>query len=126
LFRLLHAIEQPQPGTRTDFAKPFVHFQNFLHRRGIVVVISDFYEARTIVKTVEPLRFRGNEVILFHVLDPQEIAPEIPRARAAGRHGDAASLEVSPEYARHEYRRKIDAHIEALRSQARGAGWIIS
>ena len=28
-----------------------------------------------IVKTVEPLRFRGNEVILFHVLDPQEIAP---------------------------------------------------
>ena len=43
LFRLLHAIEQAEPGTHTDFAKPFIHFQNYLHRRGIVVVISDFY-----------------------------------------------------------------------------------
>jgi hypothetical protein len=33
-----------------------------------------------------------------------------------------SAMEVSPEYARHEYRTKIDAHIEALRSQARGAG----
>ncbi len=42
LFRLLHAIEKAEPGTHTDFAKPFVHFQNFLHRRGIVVVMSRF------------------------------------------------------------------------------------
>jgi hypothetical protein len=32
------------------------------------------------------------------------------------------SLEVSPEYARNEYRQKIDAHIEALSNKARGAG----
>ena len=77
LFRLLHAIEKAEVGTHTDFAKPFVHFQNFLHRRGIVVVMSDFYEQpEMIVKTVEPLRYHGNEVILFHMLDPQEIKPK--------------------------------------------------
>jgi len=60
LFRLLHAIEKAEAGTRTDFAKPFVHFQNFLHRRGIVVVLSDFYEQPdVIVKTIEPLRYGG-------------------------------------------------------------------
>jgi hypothetical protein len=32
------------------------------------------------------------------------------------------ALEVSPEYARNEYRRKIDSHIEVLGSKARGAG----
>ena len=42
--RMLHAIEKAKPGTRTDFAKPFFHFQQFLHRRGIIVVVSDFYE----------------------------------------------------------------------------------
>ena len=77
LFRLLHAIEDAKPGTHTDFKKPFVHFQNFLHRRGIVVVLSDFYEQpEEIVKTVEPLRYKGNEVVLFHMLDPQEIKPK--------------------------------------------------
>lgn len=124
LFRLLHAIEKAEPGTRTDFVKPFVHFQNFLHRRGIVVVLSDFYEdPEVIVKTVEPLRYRGNEVILFQTLDPQEIAPVFREpVLLVDMENAAHSLEVSPEYARHEYRRKIDAHVEALGSKARGSG----
>jgi len=124
LFRLLHAIEHAVPGTRTDFAKPFAHFQNFLHRRGIAVVLSDFYEQPdTIISTVEPLRFRGNEVILFHVLDPEEIKPKFREPVLLVDMEDAhASLEVSPEYAREEYRQKIDSHIEGLRSAARSAG----
>jgi len=31
-------------------------------------------------------------------------------------------MEVSPEYAREEYRRKMDAHVEGLRRQAKGVG----
>jgi uncharacterized protein (DUF58 family) len=124
LFRLLHAIEKTEVGTRTDFAKPFVHFQNFLHRRGLVVVLSDYYaDPEEIVKTIEPLRFKGNEVILFHILDPQEMAPEFREpVLLVDMENSAQSLEVSPEYAHNEYRRKIDSHIEALSSKARGAG----
>src|SRR5579859_1748478 len=42
--RLLHAIEHAAVGIHTDFAKPFLHFQQFLRRRGIVTVIYDFYD----------------------------------------------------------------------------------
>jgi uncharacterized protein (DUF58 family) len=124
IFRLLHAIEKAEPGTRTDYIKPFVHFQNYLHRRGIVVVISDFYEdPETIVKTIEPLRYRGNDVVLFHILDPQEIKPKFREpVLLLDMENETNSLEVSPEYAKHEYRQKIDSHIEALSSKARGAG----
>jgi len=124
LFRLLHAIEKAEPGTRTDFAKPFIHFQNFLRRRGIVVVLSDFYEQpEKIIDTVQPLRFHGNEVIMFHVLDPQEIQPKFREpVLLVDMENAGASLEVSPEYARRDYRQKIDAHIEALNHQSRGAG----
>ena len=77
LHRLLSGLEHAEPRARTDFAKPLHHFQEFLRRRGLVVIISDFYEhPDTIVRTIEPLRFHGNEVILFHVLDPQEIQPQ--------------------------------------------------
>jgi uncharacterized protein (DUF58 family) len=124
LFRLLHAIESATPGTHTDFTKPFVHFQNFLHRRGLVVVLSDFYEdPERIIKTVEPLRYRGNEVVLFHMLDPQEIKPKFREpVLLVDMENSGAALEVSPEYARNEYRRKIDSHVEALGAKARGAG----
>jgi uncharacterized protein (DUF58 family) len=124
LFRLLHAIEKAEPGTRTDFSKPFIHFQNFLHRRGIVVVLSDFYdEPEKIIDTVQPLRYHGNEVILFHVLDPQEIQPKFREpVLLVDMENAASSLEVSPEYAKREYRQKIDAHVDALNHKARGAG----
>jgi uncharacterized protein (DUF58 family) len=123
LHRLLHAINESKPGTRTDFAKPFVHFQQFLHRRCIVVVMSDFYDDPVnIVRVVEPLRFRGNEVILFHILDPQEIAPEFRGPVLLVDMETQDAMEVSPDYTRQEYRRKIDGHIAALQSAAHGAG----
>src|SRR5215471_12089311 len=53
--RVAHAVEKAQLGTHTNFAKPFVHFQQFLRRRGIVVVLSDFYEQpETVINTVAP------------------------------------------------------------------------
>jgi uncharacterized protein (DUF58 family) len=123
LFRLLHAIERAEPGTHTDFTKPFAHFLNLMRRRGMVVVISDFYERpEVIIKTIEPLRFRGNDVVLFHVLDPQEIVPKFREPVLLTDLESSSTLEVSPEYARHEYRQRIDLHIQALRDQAKGAG----
>ena len=121
--RLVHAIEQAQLGKRTDFAKPFLHFQEFLKRRGIVLVLSDFWEQpEQIIQTVQPLRFKGNELILFHVLDPQEIQPDLREPVMLVDMETQAAVEVSPEYARHEYPQRVEAHIEALRSKAKGAG----
>jgi uncharacterized protein (DUF58 family) len=123
LHRLLAGLEQAEPRARTDFTKPLLHFQELLHRRGIVIVVSDFYEApEAIVRTIEPLRFHGNEVVLFHVLDPQEIKPDLRGPAILVDLETSQRLEVIPEYARNEYRRKVDAHIEQLSNLARGAG----
>jgi uncharacterized protein (DUF58 family) len=123
LYRLLSGLEQAEPRARTDFSKPLAHFQEFLRRRGVAIIISDFYESpERIIRTIEPLRFRGNEVVLFHVLDPKEIRPDLRGPTTLLDLETQESLEVSPEYAREEYSKKIDAHIEALRDGARGAG----
>ncbi len=123
LMRVLHAIEQAEGGSRTDFSKPFIHFQQFLKRRGIVVVISDFYEKpEQIVKVVEPLRYRGNEVILFHILDPNEIAPKFRDPVLLQDVEDDSAMEVSPDYARNEYKARIDEHLHQLSDRARAAG----
>jgi len=121
--RLLSGLELAEPRARTDFAKPLRHFQEFLRRRGLVLILSDFYESpETIVRTVEPLRFHGNEVILFHILDPQEIRPNLGQSAILVDLETDERLEVTPEYAHDEYRKKMDAHIEALRDKTRAAG----
>jgi uncharacterized protein (DUF58 family) len=123
LHRLLSGLEQAEPHARTDFAKPLHHFQQFLRRRGIVVFISDFYDSpEHIVRTIEPLRFHGNEVVLFHVLDPREIRPEFHEPATLVDLETQDRIEISPEYVRDEYPKKFDAHVESLRDRARGAG----
>jgi len=121
--RLLAGLEHAEPRARTDFGKPLHHFQQLLHRRGIAVVVSDFYEEPDlIVKTIEPLRFHGNEVVLFHVLDPQEVRMELKSASVLVDLETDQRIEVIPEYAKTTYRQKMQTHIETLQSKARAAG----
>lgn len=121
--RLLHALDECEPRARTDFAKPFHHFQDLLRRRGIVLVVSDFYsDPETVIRTVEPLRFRGSELLLFHVLDPLEIRPDLSQPMLLVDMETEETMEVSPAYAVTEYREKIDGHIAALRQKAKAAG----
>jgi uncharacterized protein (DUF58 family) len=123
LHRLLAGLEQAEPRARTNFAKPLVYFQEFLRRRGVVIVISDFYEApEEIVKTIEPLRFHGSEVVLFHVLDPKEIKPDLRGPSILVDLETDQKLEVIPEYVKGEYRRRMDGHLAEMKERSRAAG----
>jgi uncharacterized protein (DUF58 family) len=123
LHRLLAGLEQAEPRARTNFMKPLAHFQEFLRRRGVVLVISDFYESpEGIVKTIEPLRFHGSDVVLFHVLDPKEIRPELRGPSILVDMETGQRLEVIPEYVKGEYRRRMDDHLQQMRERTRAAG----
>ena len=123
LMRVLHAVESAVPGVNTDFAKPFLHFQQYLHRRGIVAVISDFYDdPETVIRHIEPLRYHGNDVVLFHIVDPSELAPDFRDPVLLQDLETKTTLEVSPEYAGKEYPERFQQHLQSLRTAAQRAG----
>jgi uncharacterized protein (DUF58 family) len=123
LHRLLAGLNQAEARARTDFAKPMRYFQEFLKRRGIVIIISDFWESpESIVRTIEPLRFRGNEVVLFHILDPKDVRPELNGPAILVDMETKQELEVTPDYTKKEYREKIDTHLDDLKTRALAAG----
>jgi len=123
LVRLFAGLDQAEPRASTSFTEPLKHLQTYRHRRGIAIVISDFYEEpETIVRTIAQLRFHGNDVVLFHILDPQEVLPVLNGSAILVDLETNRKIEVVPEYTKTTYRAKVDAHIEQLRSRARGAG----
>jgi hypothetical protein len=75
-----------------------------------------------VIRVIEPLRYRGNEVVLFHILDPRELDPNFRDPVLLLDVESEDAMEVSPEYARTEYKQKIDAHIEQLSEKASAAG----
>jgi uncharacterized protein (DUF58 family) len=123
LHRLLASLEQAEPHARTDFAKPMRYFMEFLKRRGIVLIVSDFWESpESIISAIEPLRFHGNEVVLFHVLDPEDVRPKMNGPAILVDMETDTQLEVTPDYSKKEYREKIEAHLTDLRNRTQSAG----
>jgi uncharacterized protein (DUF58 family) len=123
LHRLLAGLEQAEARARTDFAKPMRYFQEFVKRRGIVLIVSDFWESpESVVRAIEPLRFHGNEVVLFHVLDPEDVRPELNGPSILVDMETEKRLEVTPDYTNREYREKIAAHLADLRDRTQAAG----
>jgi hypothetical protein len=121
--RLLAGLEQAEPAARTDFAKPLKHFQQFLRRRGIVLVISDFYEEpETIVKTIEPLRFHGSEVVLFHMCWTRRRFSGDEGAGDSGGPGDGPAAGGDSGLREDQYRAKMDDHLEQMRRSTQAAG----
>ena len=71
---ILHTLESVQPREKTSIA-PLLHdLASRVRRRGLVFLISDcFDEVDALLDAMQHLRFQGHEVIVFHVLHPDEV-----------------------------------------------------
>jgi uncharacterized protein (DUF58 family) len=120
---VLHAIDRAAPGKGTDMKVPFERFREVEKGRGLVAVISDFYtDPERLLKSVQPLAYQGQDVILFQLLDPQELKPVLKESALLEDMESGESMEVSPIYMSSLYRERINAHVAALNKSALGAG----
>jgi uncharacterized protein (DUF58 family) len=116
---VLHALDRVQAKRPGRFGVPMRKLAEHFGRRGIVVVISDFYEEPDeVLDAVSLIRFRGNDVILFHVLDPAEIDFSFDDASSFEDLESGEQLPVVPDALREQYRAMIREHIAALTTKA--------
>jgi uncharacterized protein (DUF58 family) len=120
---VLHAIDRAEPGTGTDMKIPFERFHEVERGRGLVAVISDFYtDPEVLLKSVQPLAYQGQDVILFQLLDPQELKPVLKESALLEDMESGQSMEVSPIYMSSRYRERMNEHIDALHKSALRVG----
>lgn len=118
---VIHTIDKAQPAQGTHMGKPMTRFQERIKRRGLVVVISDFYcDAEELLENVRPLAMQGQDVVLFHLLAPEELNPNIKQSTLYEDMETGHAIEVSPVYMNKEYRERINAHVAAIQKAASG------
>ena len=111
----LHVIDRLQPGGRGELGPPLAKVAQAIRRRGIMVVISDFYEEpEAVLNALKVLRAKGSDLIVFHILDPAEI--QFPFEEAANYRDleTDEAIPVVPEYLREQYRKMVAEHIQTL------------
>jgi len=75
LLQILHALENRGPGGETNVGRILEEIAGQIKRRGLVVLVSDLLdEPEKILKGLRLFRFKGNDVIVFHLLDPAELS----------------------------------------------------
>ena len=71
---LLLALDRLELGEETNIAEPLHHLADTMPKRGMVVLISDLLdEPGRVIRGLKHLQFRGTDVIVFQVLDVDEI-----------------------------------------------------
>ena len=104
-------------------AKPLGDLAKVLSKRGLVVVISDLLDdPARVIQGLRHFRQRGTDVIVFHLLDHQELRfafDEVARFRDVE---SAAEVFADPAAVRGDYLRAMQGFIDTYRRELGGAG----
>jgi uncharacterized protein (DUF58 family) len=123
LRQLLVALERLQVGSRTDVAKPLHDVAESLTKRGMVVLISDLLDdPEAVIRGLKHFQYRGSDVLVFHVLDPDEV--EFPFERATTFEDLESGEEVTavPGAVREHYLRQMRGMVDRYRRELGAAG----
>ena len=119
LTQILHALENRGPGGDTNVGKILEEIAGQVKRRGLIVLISDLLDdADAILKGLRHFRFKGNDVIVFHLLDQAEL--DLPfEGNILFEDLEAANLQViaDPRAIRSTYQQVVQEFIGNIRKQ---------
>jgi len=113
--QVLYTLDRAKAERPGHLSAPLQKMAEHFKRRGILLLISDFYdEPDAILDALKPLRFIGNDLIVFHVLDPQEINFDYKDASSFEDLESREQIPVVPDSFREQYRALIREHIDKL------------
>lgn len=113
--RLVGMLENLECASGTEAPTALSTLQNISRRRGLVVLISDFYEnPAVLLDAVQPLSIGGKDIAIFHVSDPQEIEPDAESVVSMRDLETGEKMHVDPAFLRDDYRKRFSEHRNAM------------
>lgn len=109
LMHILRVLANVTLGEGTNLARPVSDLAFSLNRKGMTILISDLLDdEEAIVKGLQHLRFKGNDVIVFHILDNAELTFPFERIAEFEDAENHETLAVSPQAIRADYLQELE------------------
>jgi len=118
LDRIFRALERVQPTGQTALAETCHHLAQTIAKRGLIVVISDFYDdTDAVLNALQHFVYKKHQVIVFHVLDPSELALPFRTITSFVDMETRRRVQVDPRAVRQAYRRAVDEFVGRYRRE---------
>ncbi|MEQ9568992.1 MAG: DUF58 domain-containing protein [Longimicrobiales bacterium] len=115
LDRALHVLARAEAGRAGDLYPALLKAAERVGRRGIVVVISDFYEpVDRAMEALRLLRGRGHDLVVFRVMDPAELALPFEDPTNFEDLETGEQMPVIPKKLKEGYDALVDGHVREL------------
>ncbi len=123
LTRLLVSLDRTVPGAVSDTGEALRQVAERLRRRGLVVVCSDLLDdTASVVRGLRLVRARGMEVVVFQILDADELTFPFERASTFRDLETGQQVLTDPRAVRDRYLAAIASMQQTYRRELRAAG----
>jgi len=113
IFSILKELEGKRPEGKTMVGEVLQELAGSIRRKGLLILISDLLdEPKEVVKGLRQLRARGNDLIVFHILDRDELEFPFKEPSLFEDMEEDIKLYVDPSSIRSSYKKTIASLIE--------------
>jgi uncharacterized protein (DUF58 family) len=114
---MLRQLEQMRPAGGARLARLLEHTARLVHRRSVILFFSDLLEpSEEVASGFKHLRFQGHEVIVFQVLDRDELEFPFKESKLFEDMETGMRRLVPPEGVRAKYLARFQEFLESYRS----------
>ena len=117
VYRTAQLFDDLEPSEKTDLGRILMDYSQRIRRRGIVIVMSDFFgDQESLMRGLQRLRYDHHEVVLFHILDDYEVRfPFEGMTKFIGLEVPEDEELTQPEQIRRQYLSRINEFLRNLR-----------
>ncbi len=120
LLTILNYLDKLEHGAKTELSLPLHQIAETINKKGLIILISDLLdEPEQVIEGLQHIRFKGHDLIVFHVMDDSELNFPFKNATKFIDLEGSGEFMAIPTMVRDTYMKRLNEHIEAFK---RGCG----
>jgi uncharacterized protein (DUF58 family) len=117
---ILSQMKNISSGPETHIAPVLHQTAEVIKKRGLIILISDLLDSpEDILSGLQHFRYKGHEVVVFHILDPQELKLDFPQRTRFLDMESGEEIITEPWHIQEDYQRHMEAFCNYYKIQCR-------
>ena len=117
---LLAQMENISAGPKTHMAPVLHQTAEVIKKRGLIILISDLFDSpEEVLSGLQHFRYKGHEVVVFHIMDPQELKLNFSHRTRFRDMESEEELITDPWHIKADYQRSMEKFCDYYKIQCR-------
>ena len=117
---ILSKMEKIKAGPETHMAPVLHSTAEVIKKRGLIILISDLFDNQEeVLSGLQHFRYKGHEVIVFHIMDPQEMKLDFSQRTRFRDMESGEEIITDPWHIQKDYQRDMEQFCDNYKIQCR-------